>query len=159
MRVGREYAYQRSRTHYGRASRVKLLETKLHREIAYLHTSRKADGVRVAFLKDDDGVLREQVVPSSKIVSTWKDEQERVKARDKAQEEQQAVQQKLTDRVTAAREALGLEDNYRGSTLSVDQLEHFGALLSAARKAVNAPLQQAKELDDLREAIWTFDFR
>lgn len=158
MRVGQEYAHKRNRTYYGSADRVKLLETKLHREIAYLHTSRKADGVRVAFLKVDGSVWRESVVPSSQIVSTWKDELARVARKEKAQDEQEVVQQKAKERLTAAREALGLSDDYSSRNLTVDQLEHFGALLSAARKVVNAGLDSEK-VEDLREAIYTFDFR
>lgn len=156
MRVGQEYAHRRSRA-YGRGDRVKLLQKGIKRTVGWGRTSNRADGVKVAFINAKGEEWREDEVPSSQIVSTWKAEQARIVARDEAHDKQQVEREKAAERLTAAREALGLIDHY--GRMGVEQLEHFGALLAAARKVVNAPLQQAKVLDDLREAIYTFDFR
>jgi hypothetical protein len=157
MRVGREYAHRRGKVYYATAVRVKVLETKLHRDDRYGYPMDKADGVRVAFLNADGGVRQERVVPSSHIVSTWAAEKARIAAKAQANEEQQAEREKAQERLKAAKEAVGLTVDF-GSRMGVEQLEHFGALLSAARKVVNGKLELEK-VEDLREAIYTFDFR
>ena len=158
MVVGREYAHRRSRVYYGRGDRVKLLKKGIIRNDRYGYPTKRADGVRVAWVRDNGDLGHERDVPSSHIVSTWAAEKARVKERDEAVEKQQAVNQKAAERLTAAREALGLSDDYGSRKFTVDQLEHFGALLSAARKVVNGGLD-SEEVEDLREAIYTFDFR
>lgn len=157
MVVGREYAHQRSRVYYGRGSRVKLLEKGVRRNDRYGYPVKRADGVRVVFVRDNGELSYENVFPSSQIVSTWAAEKARIKERDEANEEQQIVREKAAARLKAAQDALGIPENTYGSRMTVDQLEHFGALLSAARKVVNDPTPG--KIEDLREAIYTFDFR
>jgi hypothetical protein len=167
--VGQDYAHRSTRG-YWRGEHVRVLETGVVRDIGRWRHNKRADGVKVVWINEDGEpsttAYGTRTVPCSQIVSTWEDEVQRLKDRDKARKSQEKMDKKREARVEAACKVLGFDHSSYQSTviLDVERLEQYGALLTAARQVEvvlgraaavgSAPAQESMKA--LRDAVASF---
>jgi hypothetical protein len=168
--VGQDYAYQRTRGYYRSGEHVRVLETGVVRDTMGWRTSRRKDGVLVVWIneKGEKSTMAygTRTVPCSQIVSTWEDEVQRRKDRDKVRKSQEKRDEKRGARMEAACKVLGFDHCKRLGfvELNVERLEQYGALLTAARQVEvvlgrmaavgSAPAQESMKA--LRDAVASF---